>query len=333
MAGSCGAGAGRGRTASPRPRSARSCSARRSGWSRPTPGQRLRGLALEHDVGLGHEPAEVVGPRVGGEVEHDAALGRVVVPPPEAALGVVDVVGEGSVGAAGVTARRLDHDHVGAEVAEQLARRTPRAPTPARRRAARPAPRSRDAVLRQLLDLGRRRDPRSSDSTWWLCSPRHGPPRSICQSVSDRCTGMPSTRTSPISRWCAVGHRPHSLVPGSWSMRSSGRATAAAGTPAARSASAVANRSRVARPRAEALVERVLHRQAFGQRVVAGVGRPRLVDHRRRGWPSRRRRGTRWRSSCRLRQRGRCRAAHVRARGCGSSRAAPVARSGRPLTV
>ena len=90
---------------------------------------------------------------------------------------------------------------------------------------------------------------------------------------------MPSTRTSPISRWCAVGHRPHSLVPGSWSMRSSGRATTLAGTPAARSDSATANRSRVARPLADAGVERVLHRGALGEGVVARIGGPRLVDH------------------------------------------------------
>ena len=84
-------------------------------------GERVGRLALEHDVGLGREPAEVICPGVGGEVEHDAALGRVVVPPPEAALGVLDVVGERVVcRREGVTARRLDHDDVGPEVAEHL---------------------------------------------------------------------------------------------------------------------------------------------------------------------------------------------------------------------
>ncbi len=85
-------------------------------------GERPGQLTFEHDVGVGHESAERAGAVVGGEVEHDAALRRVVVPPPEAALGVVDVVGERPVGAAGVSARRLDDDHVGAEVAEHLAR-------------------------------------------------------------------------------------------------------------------------------------------------------------------------------------------------------------------
>ena len=41
----------------------------------------------------------------------------------------------------------------------------------------------------------------------------------IDQSVSDRCTGMPSTRTSPISRCVTVGHSPQAVVLASWSMR------------------------------------------------------------------------------------------------------------------
>ena len=81
--------------------------------------------------------------------------------------------------------------------------------------------------------------PRISPKTWSLCSPRHGPPRSMCQSDADRCTGRPSTRTDPISVCSTSGHSPHAEVLGSMSIRSCGRCTAAAGTPAAMSSAAV----------------------------------------------------------------------------------------------
>ena len=70
---------------------------------------------------VGDQAAELGRVRVGVEIEHHPALRRVVVPPPEAALGVDDVVGERPVGAARVTAGRLDHHDVGTEIAEQLA--------------------------------------------------------------------------------------------------------------------------------------------------------------------------------------------------------------------
>ena len=97
-----------------------SWSARRSGWSRCRVASASGWLALEDDVGLAGEAAEVVGAGVGVEVEHDPALRRVVVPPPEAAFRVLDVVGERPVGPAGMAAGRFHHDHVGAEVAEHL---------------------------------------------------------------------------------------------------------------------------------------------------------------------------------------------------------------------
>ena len=116
----------------------------------------------------------------------------------------------------------------------------------------------------------RRSDPRTSRSTSRVCSPRHGAPCSMCQSVMLRCTGTPSTRTSPISVWCTVGHRPNSMVPGSWSMRSSGVATTDTGTPAARIVSAVSKRSRRASTRRRA--RRGCPRRRAGRRASRSGG-------------------------------------------------------------
>jgi S1-C subfamily serine protease len=83
--------------------------------------------------------------------------------------------------------------------------------------------------------------PRSRVSTSTVCSPKHGPPRSKRQSVSEKCTGWPSTRTSPILAWRTVGQRPKSAVLGSMSIRSCGFITADTGTPAPRSISWTSN--------------------------------------------------------------------------------------------
>jgi hypothetical protein len=79
-----------------------------------------RVLALEHEVRAGDELTEARAICFDVEVEDDAALRRVVVPPPEAAVGVDHVVDERSVPPRPVPAGRLDDHHVGAEVAEQL---------------------------------------------------------------------------------------------------------------------------------------------------------------------------------------------------------------------
>ena len=82
----------------------------------------LAGLeGLDHDVcGLG-EPAEEVAAVVLAEVERDGALVGVEVPEAQRGL-TAGVVGmEGRESTRGVAARRLDLDHVGAEVGEQLA--------------------------------------------------------------------------------------------------------------------------------------------------------------------------------------------------------------------
>ena len=77
-------------------------------------------LSLEHDVGAPRQCPEVGGALGGLEVEHDAALGRVVVPPPEARVGTGGTVDERPEPARRVTSGRFDDDHIGAEVGEQL---------------------------------------------------------------------------------------------------------------------------------------------------------------------------------------------------------------------
>ena len=255
----------------------------------------------------------------------------------------------GPYGAAGVAARRLDDDHVGAEVGEQLARergvlaRELDHAQPVERAASRRHRERASASTFRPWPAGRSRRRRArarSREHRSLCSPRHGPPRSIDQSVSERCTGMPSTRTSPISEWCAVGHRPHVagagiVVDAVLRPRHRRRRHARRRAAAPRSS----NRSRVRVHAAMSRVERVLRRER-GRRavVVARVGGPRLVDHRRRGASSRRRHGTRSRPSRRRPPTGRCRAAPSRGLavvgvGCaGASRAAgrsPCSRGGR----
>ena len=65
--------------------------------------------------------AEQLAPVRGFQIEGDAAFGRVVVPERQAALRVRDVVEERPDMAAALAAGRFDLDHIGAEVAEQLA--------------------------------------------------------------------------------------------------------------------------------------------------------------------------------------------------------------------
>ena len=206
------------------------------------------------------------------EVEHDAALGRVVVPPPEAALGARLVVDERPV-----RARPGDR---------RAARRRSR-----RRRGRRAACRERRVLARELDDphAGQRRvepsvtirsPPRraaASISSSSARAPRRTPRRcarrgtarraSISQSVADRCTGRPSTRTSPISGWCTTRPQPPRRVAGSWSMRSSGVATDGAGTPAACSGDGDVEAVAASRPRRE------LRRRARPAREPAGERR------------------------------------------------------------
>src|SRR6476661_10843377 len=135
-----------------------------------------RYFALDHDVRRPDEPAEIVAPTRRVEVDHDAALRRVVVPPPEAAVGVWFVGDEGPEGARRVATRRLDEHDVGPEVTQQLSGpRTPEArdfddPHPVER-AGHSTPASSSATNSSSVT------PRSPQNTSRLCSPSSGAPR------------------------------------------------------------------------------------------------------------------------------------------------------------
>src|SRR5262245_4897550 len=126
-------------------------------------------------------------------VEHHAALARVVVPPAEAPFRVRNVVDERLPPAHRTAARRLDEHDVRAHVAQKL-------------------PRERNALVGELdhanacerahttpcarsVATSSTLNPSNSVKTSSVCSPTHGPPRSIDQDVSEKRTGRPSTRT------------------------------------------------------------------------------------------------------------------------------------------
>ena len=83
--------------------------------------ERAGRLGLEHDVGLCGKGTEIRRALRGVQVENDAALRRVVVPPPQTPVRIDPVVDERPVVARPVSAWRFDHDDVGPQVAEKLA--------------------------------------------------------------------------------------------------------------------------------------------------------------------------------------------------------------------
>ena len=256
-------------------------------------GEGIGRLALENDVGLGGEPAEVLGTGVRVEVEHYPALRRVVVPPPEAALGVFDVVGEGPVGPARVAAWGLDDDHVGAEVAELLARE--------------------GGVFRRQLD-----HPQSGERPRRL-GPRHSchvtPSSSQCSISASRARGSPTARVvvltqagaAPLDRPVGlrqVHGRPSTLMPpirsGAPSARAPTRRCRGRGRsdpprpppPRVGGAQRLGNCEPVAdRPRRHPFVERIPPPAA---RPPCRCGIERLRLPITAGSSSRRRRDTRW---------------------------------------
>ena len=206
------------------------------------------------------------------------------------ARGPRHVVDERPVGAARVAAGRLDHDHVGAEVGEQLARRTRRARSPARRRAGRragPAPRwrrSRHTPSFAQLRRSRRRRGRGLATARGRCA-RRGTGRRA-RSPSRSPTGAPAGRRRarrPSRGGARSATAPTRSVPGSWSMRP----RAGDRRPRARRRRGAPRPSRTGRASrvhaAMRCVERVLRREALGQRVVARVGRPTARRSPRRG--------------------------------------------------
>ena len=239
-------------------------------WSSPSAAERARRLALEHDVGVGHETADTARRPSGVvEVEHDAALRRVVVPPPEAALGIGDVVDEGPV-------RRGWRDR-------RAARRRSR-----RRRGRRAScPRSAACSRRQLDDLQPRR------ARPWACRRAHITPSCARAARSRRRRGRaprentwsvvlaearPAALDRPVglrevqrdavdadvAHLAVVRGRPQAPLAGAGVVVDAVLRAArprAAGTPAARSDSATANWSRVRVHVADAGVERVLVRE------------------------------------------------------------------------
>src|SRR5262249_44522445 len=80
---------------------------------------------LDQDVGAIAELAEPAPPVPCVEIDDGAALVRVPVEEREGAVGRFDVVRERRPEPAGIAARRLDLDHVGAEVAEEPPRKGP----------------------------------------------------------------------------------------------------------------------------------------------------------------------------------------------------------------
>mgnify|MGYP003693567423 CR=1 FL=1 len=83
--------------------------------------QEARPEGFQNDVRCRRQAPEKPAAVCGFQIEGNAALGRVVVPERQAALRVRDVVEERPDVAAGLAAGRFDLDHIGPEIAEQLA--------------------------------------------------------------------------------------------------------------------------------------------------------------------------------------------------------------------
>ena len=212
---------------------------------------------------------------------------------------------------------------------------------PAARRAARaarqmPIARPQMTPPRGARRSRRRRGPSSSPNTSSLCSPRQR------RAALDRPVRLRQVHGQAVDadvahlgvvRPSATGPTP--LVPGSWSMRSSGgaaRPTAGTPRPAARAASSNAIARRV--QRVDELVELVLVLEPAVERREAARSRAHGSPITSTSAPSRRRRGTR--SATQLSS---PRAAvdavrrHGRELAAVASWACPARRSGRPLTV
>ena len=215
----------------------------------------------------------------------DAELVGVVVPPPQAALGIGVIVDERLERPRLVTARRLDDHDVGAEVGEQLARRTPRARSRARPPERRPAAREArwaDRLARVTAPLRlrgarsrHRRQPRIPPKTSRLCSPRHG------RAALDHPVGLREVQRDPVDAHLAhlTVRRPSATDP---TRRCPGRRRCGrragrppqAGTPAPTMAAATSKRSRARGPRRHQSVELDFVREATGKGREARRRRP-----------------------------------------------------------
>ena len=147
-----------------------------------------------------------------------------------AALGIATVVGEGRVPAAGVTAGWFDDDHVGAEVAEHLARDAPCSDASSTTRSAlqRPGGASRTHMTPSAAapSISASLEAEHLAEHLVVVLAEAGP------AALDRPVGLGEVHRDAVDAHVAHlgvrdgGHKPHSLVLGSWSMRSSGGRTA-----------------------------------------------------------------------------------------------------------
>ena len=256
------------------------------GWSRPSagagaPAARLRARCRRSATSA----PEVLGAVVGVEVEHDAALAtccsattRGCARGPARRRRTGRRRGCGGRRAARPRSRRRRGRRA-------ASRRRRRARSRARRRgglSSAPLIRSRHAVLGQLLDLRRRRG-RGSPTAPGRCARRGTGRRARSTSRSPRGGRGGRRRARRPSR----GGAPSATAPTRW-CRGRGRCALRAGRPATRGHAGGAERLGRARTgRASRSTRRGVasssswRREPAGQRLVAGVGGPRLVDHRR----------------------------------------------------
>ena len=232
----------------------------RRSWSRPSaragPGASASSTT---SASADQSRARTSRPRGVSRSSDDAALARVVVPPPQRGLapGRRTSSSERARGdERGCPPRRLDAGRTSAPGRPAACRRTrcsslasSTTRSPARRRSRPQTSQTPRLAARSISSAAR---PSSSPKTC-RCARRGTARRARSTSRSrERCTGSPSTRTSPIAACSTVGHSPQAAVFGSSSMRSAGRATAAAGTPACRQRAAPPRTRRAARPRRRA---------------------------------------------------------------------------------
>ena len=184
-----------------------------------------------------------------------------------------------------MTAGRFHHDHVGAEVAEQLAGERGVLAGQLHDPQADQGPRRLGGVAHVTpsfasCSISASSSPRISDSTWSivLTQTRTAP--------LDHPVGLRQVHGQAVDAHVAhlavVRRRPEPPLGGAGIvvdpiLRAGHRRRRHAG-----GAQRLGHREPVARdrPRRHPLVERILHRQALGHRVVARVERPRLADHR-----------------------------------------------------
>ena len=145
-------------------------------------------LGLQEHVRSRHQGSKPLPTPFVVEVDDHAALAGVVVPPIKASIlaGRV-IVDERRIVTRRIAAWGLDKDYVRTHVGEQLAGQgdgfAGQFNHPQATQGAHTTPFARNAATSSTLNPNRR------VSTSSVCSPRHGPLRGRCQSVSEKCAG------------------------------------------------------------------------------------------------------------------------------------------------